>query len=352
MLSRSDKGRAFAGAVLDAATAIDRQGRISVSRIALAGAIVELRFASPVLERLFMPSFGHLQPGRIQAVNGSPDLVVTLWDRAAGQDPPPLPWTPDEYRACGEVAGYSEGKRYVHIDIPMSALTVLDHQNGTAAYWNRRPDALPSYEFAGPLRTLIHRWSIERGMALVHAGAVSLDNAAALIVGDKGAGKTTTTLACVAAGFSYIGDDRCLVSNADIPQVYRVYSCAKVFIDEIDRFHISGLRDVALPPVTRDDKKALLYMDRVLPHRMGTGATLKCIILPKPVSGRSSRLVRMPSTTALRLLIADIVGRSPSTAAQSLELLRSICAKLPFYRLEAGADYEKTAETMADAIGH
>ncbi|WP_159425255.1 hypothetical protein [Streptomyces sp. TLI_053] len=62
------------------------------------------------------------------------------------------------------------------------------------------------------LRELFHRSEEERGSIVMHAAACSIGQAGALIVGEKGAGKTTTLLAgCLVGGADYIANDRVIV---------------------------------------------------------------------------------------------------------------------------------------------
>ena len=341
---RQSKAEAFGKAVLDLANCVGRGVNVETTRIDLAGEVVELRFASAVLARLFRPAFRHLTTSATR-----PALTITLWG-----DPdssvPALPWSPDEYRACGEMPGYSDGPCYLHLDVAMSALTVVDLPSGYAAYWNRRPTRIPSYEYAAPLRALIHRWSINRGMPLLHAGAVARDGRAALIIGDKGSGKSTTALSCVAAGLSYLADDRCLVAAKPDPRVYSVYSCAKIFVPEIARFPVAALQAAARAPTNASDFKALVYIDQATPQQMIRTASLCCIMAPRPTGASRSRLVRRPPAEALRLLVADMLGKSPATAARSFETIRDLVRRIPFFHLEAGTDLGEVAETVRNAL--
>ena len=335
----------FTDSILAIADGIDPAGCRSM-RIAVGEAGVGLRIASESLERQFAPAFRHLA-----GIAAGTDLSVTLWDAStAAPAVPRLPWQIEAYRPCGEIAGYSDGPCYLHFDAPMSALTVFDTKRGAAAYINRKNTALPGYEIAGPLRHLIHRFAIDRGMALVHAGAAARSGRAALVTGAKGTGKSTTILSCLAAGLDYLGDDRCLLAGGSEPRVYSIYSSAKIFADELDRHPIAGLREAALPPGPTDNDKSLIYVDRIAPSSMVRSANLHCIISPVPTGEPKSRLVRRPGSEALRLLIAEIVGRSPVTAARSLSLLKQICAAVPFYRLEAGRHLPEVAETIARSL--
>jgi hypothetical protein len=340
------RAQSFVDSVLGIANGIDSPADRQM-RITIADRSLNLHFASPALQARFAPAFAHLQErGR------TAEIAVTLWDPAAPAPPlPPLPWPPEAYRSCGEIPGYSDGSSYVHFDVPMSALTVFDPQRGRAAYFNRRPQSLPAYEFAGPLRYLIHRIAIDRGMSLVHAAAVAKDGRGALIAGPKGAGKSTTALACLAAGLDYLGDDRCMVApRGDGHRIYSVFSSAKIFLDDVHRHRIARLADAILQPTTEDDRKGLLYVDQVAPAQMARSAVLRCILIPVQTGAERSTIVQAPPSEALRLLIAELVGRSPVTAPRSLAILRQVCATVPVFRLQAGRHLQEVAETVAWAL--
>jgi hypothetical protein len=337
------KAQSFADSVLHIAKRVGSPAGRPI-QIVVADRLLNLRFGSPELEARFLPAFAHLL-----VQSGATDIDVALWDSATPTQPlPALPWPPAAYRSCGEIPGYSDGPSYLHFDVPMSALTVFDSMSGRAAYFNRQPKSLPAYEFAAPLRYLIHRIATDRGMALVHAAAISKDGRGTLIAGPKGAGKSTTALACLAAGFDYLGDDRCLVARrADGHRLYSIYSSAKVFLEDVHRHHIERLAAAILPPTTDDDRKGLVYIDQVAPTQMARSAILRCILIPVRSGAERSRIVQGAPGEALRLLVAELVGRSPVTVAKSIAVLREVCATVPVFRLEAGWHLLEIAETVA-----
>ena len=53
------------------------------------------------------------------------------------------------------------------------------------------------------------------GYLSVHAGAIALDDAGALLVGSPGSGKTTLVLSCLQAGINFLADDLLLLAKDD-----------------------------------------------------------------------------------------------------------------------------------------
>src|SRR5262249_29711425 len=148
----------------------------------------------------------------------------------------------------------------------------------------------------------------------------------------------------------YLADDRCLISANPEPKVYSVYSCAKILVAEVGRIPLGCFAEAAQPPTSASDKKALVYVDQVAPRQITRAAALRCLIAPCPTGASRSRLVRRPAAEAARLLIADMLGKSPVTAARSFETIRDLCGRTPFFRLEAGTDPGEVATTVAQAL--
>ncbi len=95
---------------------------------------------------------------------------------------------------------------------------------------------LPGWVFAAPLRTSIGLALQSHGAQLVHGAAVGHAEGAILITGHGGSGKSTTTLSCLKAGLSVLGDDYVAVRPAQgpggRPVVYNVFSSLKLRPEE------------------------------------------------------------------------------------------------------------------------
>jgi energy-coupling factor transporter ATP-binding protein EcfA2 len=97
--------------------------------------------------------------------------------------------------------------------------------------WIEDEDALPLWEHTSPLRGAARWWSTVQGAAMVHAGAVADGEHCVLLVGDSGAGKSTTTMACHGSGLDVLGDDFCFVeppTDTTPPIGHTMYRLAKL----------------------------------------------------------------------------------------------------------------------------
>lgn len=86
----------------------------------------------------------------------------------------------------------------------------------------------------GPvIAILLHR----RGYLVLHGSAIAIDGEAAIFLGDKGAGKSTTAASLVAAGFPLVADDVVAVRLAgEMPIVAAGYQAMKLDGHMSDRF--------------------------------------------------------------------------------------------------------------------
>jgi len=305
---------------------------------------VVIGFRSPKLFELLSPSIAHLRSDP----SPRPDLRLTVADPAyVHATIPALPWAPDRYRACGEVGGYVEGQHYSHLNLPMSALSVFDETEGRAGYWCRKPEDLPSYELSAPFRALFTRFfTRSRMMPILHAACVARGDKAVLIIGGKGAGKSTTTLSCLSVGMGFLGDDKIVVDPTNL-RAHSLYCPAKFFLADSEKLGLGNIDGFLRLPRTADDRKALLYVDRFSPGQMVAQARIVAILECNLVPGEQSTVIKSGPGSALQLLASDNVGMFPSSAAATLANVAQLCRRVPCYRLNAGHDRKEVARTVA-----
>lgn len=136
---------------------------------------------------------------------------------------------------------------------------ILDAEQGLAVRWTERHNDVPLWDRVS-LRVATNWWAAENGAALVHAGAVAGPDGAVLLTGDSGAGKSTTTMACIDQGLDVLGDDFCLVeppSGGEAPLVHATYRIAK--LDERSLDLLPHLRERAIGHGVNG--KTLLHLD-------------------------------------------------------------------------------------------
>ena len=87
---------------------------------------------------------------------------------------------------------------------------------------------MPAWEPSAPFRNLFH-WALgDSGLAFAHAAAVGTAAGGILLAGRGGAGKSTTAMACVHAGWRYVADDYCVLDVSGHPSTHTLYGSAKI----------------------------------------------------------------------------------------------------------------------------
>lgn len=219
-----DVGVAFAGATL-ATGVIDHD-------LLVADRTIRLRFAGPTLVPYVLPALAHLVINRVPR----PDLTVCLWDTASTASTPPAPyWSVDAYRLGGRLFGDDDGVSVLSHSVTAATLSVLDRSTRTAFFWTGEAKALSIHEQSAPLQTILH-WALSiSGWQILHAAVVGSESGGVLLVGNPGAGKSTTALAAVGSALRYLSDDKCLIRLAPQPQAFGLYNSGKLNADSLEQ---------------------------------------------------------------------------------------------------------------------
>ena len=264
---------------------------------------------------------------------------INIWDsESTGVGPPPL---------LGPQSGTEDGPIYYYEGHGVQALnrwrtlSVLDAESAEGWFWAPSPDAMPSWERAAPLRAILHWWLGRRGILYLHGGAVGTADGGVLVVGRGGSGKSTTTLACVAAGLRYAGDDYVAVAPGPQPWVHSLYSSGKLEDHQLARFPALG---GAVGNLERDaGEKAVVFVEEAAPGAPIAGFPLRAILVPEIVAQTpETRAVPRPAAAALAALAPSTIFQlhppQPGMLAEMARAGRSRPVLHPPARLGSGAD--------------
>jgi len=331
---------AFAAAY---AAAVANVGCISRS-YRIAGYTVRLLFAGSVLEPLLTPALAHLAI----ADDAPPDLTLHLWDSASTGSTPPRPWTAADIDLRGELPPFSNDSILTTIQTDVNAVSILDQRRSCGFYWIDSPASLRAYERAAPLKVLLHLWLRTRSLTLIHAGAVGTDGGAVLFVGKTGAGKSTTTLACLNAGLRYLADDRCLLALAPTPQVSCLYNSAKLHLAQMERF------PALLPAVNNrhetGTEKALLYLQELAPERIAPILPIRALLLAKIAGTTTTTLSPVSRMALLRDFVSSTLVYQPGATHAEVHSMTELVRQVPCYQINLGSDLRGIAPVVVQAI--
>lgn len=332
----------WAGRVQEAFDAACRRtGEMIARDYRIGGHAVRLRFAGPALVPRLAPSLSHLaDPGTPE-----PKLTISIWDGAStGTGRPPGPW--EEPGADPGQTHLCAGPRIRAVFYPEPPLlSFLDERAGQAWFWTSSADAVPFYETGSPFRPIFNWWMGSHGRQFAHAAAVGTSAGGALLVGRGGSGKSTTALACLAAGLLYAGDDHCLVSTDPVPYVHSLYSSGKLNADSLGK--LPALRRAVANGDRLASEKALLLLATAAGERVVSGFPIRAIILPQVHPGPATELLPASPAAALLALAPTTMLPLPKSHASGLNALAALVRRVPCYRLRVGTCLEDAPTVIA-----
>ena len=278
--------------------------------LSLAGRRIRLIAAGPAMLSFVGPAFAHL-PRLADDVPA--DLTVYLWDsETTGGTYPDLPLPPVEQAALGVVTSDDIVASYSSVE---RSIRILRRSTNEAFVVADRVDTIPWWERLAPLRNLLSWWFVGQGMLLAHTAAVSTADGAALLIGPGGSGKSSTALACLAAGLGYLGDDNVII-DPESRKVWSVYTSAKLVAEHHDRYpHLmtTDSTDADKPGFAKQiGWPGVEFADRVVLR-----ADIRALVLPIVTGGSHCRM--LPSTTGRALL-----ALAPTTMYQALTLQQRV----------------------------
>lgn len=315
--------------------------------LGLAGCTVRMDFAGDALVPFVS---GALAPRLLARPDGLPNLTLKLWDaRTTGvSGPPPPRGAPSTFGPHGEIRGFAAGPVFAAYSLDSGALSVLDADSSTGFFWVRDARDLRLHELGAPLLSLLGWFFRARGTHLVHAAAVGRGGQAVLLSGPGGSGKSTTALACLAAGLEHVADDYALVSVAPAPVVHALFATAKLNADSLARFP-----DLA-PAVGNPDRdageKALLRLGPAGGTRLAGTAALRAIVLPRVTERSAPALIPVTAGEALRALAPSSIFQLAGAGAPTFASLGALARAVPAFRLELSSDLAAVGAAVAGLL--
>lgn len=342
----SEAGGYFAALRAAHADAAERAGGARDVALTVAGGAVRLAFAGERLRRALAPSFAHLTGAARR-----PDLTVLLCDSVeVGVDMPALPPEARVVFRRGDIAGVDGGRVLAAYNAGMDVVVAFDPQSATAVYWATDTARLPQYEVCAPLRPVFNWWLRGRGL-LLHAAVVGVGGRGVMLVGEGGSGKSTTALACLQAGFDYLGDDYVAVTfDGPTPTAHSVYCRAKV--TDASAALLPEL--VARAGVERGGagEKTMLNLWPAYAPQLTAGLPIHAIALPRVAGAPATRAARASGAESLRHVaistLRQLAGDGPAEFAWAARLVRSA----PNFALDLGRDINQVPARVAELVTH
>jgi len=310
----------------------------------VAGIPVRLRFAGDALMAPLLPALANPQPAAAVA----PKYEICLWDsESTGVSMTPCPRSHKDFTACGNIWGFDSPRYRSAYQWSENSLSAMDRETGSAVFWLPRPDRLPTWTLAAPLRTLLH-WIMElNGRQLVHAAAIGAGDNGALLVGRSGAGKSSTALACLEHGLDFLSDDYLAVALDPEPVAYRLFNTAKVDPGALHLY--PGTAQSSRVVMAPDCEKAVFFLD---PARLRNCLPIRQTLKPRVAGAPDTSFGPAAAREIEHALAGEMLTHLPHAGAHTLDFLERMSLQLPASTVHAGTDRARLASAIRSALGH
>lgn len=316
--------------------------------LVLAGVPIELRFASPVLRDSLLPALLHLPRAAPDSV---PELVISVWDRAGTGVAAPAPVF-DKKRITdrGDIWGFVSKRFRLAFHYGEFSVNCFDRDLGRGYFWVDDAAKLPYWSRAAPLRTQL-QWGMElKGRQLLHAAAVGTREGGVLLTGRGGIGKSSTALAALRHGMEFAGDDFVVVGLEPEPQVYPLYSSAKVNRDQITQF-----ADLAAwsRNLDSDDEKIVFDLLPGFAARIPASMPIRAILVPEIAGQTDSAVSADIGLDAVRHAAGfSTIELLPSAGKYTYQFIDQLTRRVPARRLRLGSDRAGVAEALKNLLAN
>jgi hypothetical protein len=316
--------------------------------IVVASERVRIRLAGHALAGYAVPALAH---HRCADRPEPADLTIAVFDtRSTGMAMPPPAWPITAYTPTSEIGGIEGDRFIVAFNVGTGVLDLLDTRTGSALHWIDDAARHPAYDVSSPFRLLLHWWLRRRGVQFLHAGAVAMGETGLLLAGKGGSGKSTAAVACLLAGFDFLGDDYVLARAAPRPEVVNLYRSAKLEFRHLEtRF---GALASAVSGFTGGPRrgKAIVMLPESLTPRLRERAEVAAIVIPRITDSRIASLQPASAEDALRALIPSTCVQLTAARKEDLDTMAALARMVPTHTLDMGRDIGSIPGVLAGLI--
>jgi hypothetical protein len=172
-----------------------------------------------------------------------------------------------------------------------------------------------------------------------------------LFPGAGGAGKTTTSLSCLKAGFGYLGDD--YISLERMPDgTYAGHSMYNT--TWLEPTHMARFPDLvphAHGGLLPGAGKKLILLNDVYPDRMRQTAPIRALALPRIVDApRASWRPATKGEALLRIVPTSLLHIVPRPGREGMDRLAALVNSADCFWLELGRDLTSIPEAVAGLL--
>lgn len=310
--------------------------------ISIAGYPVRIRVVGDALADDIGRAFAHIEINNPDKIS----LSIDIWDQhETGIGIIPNSTQPNSELPVQTFLKASEDGRFVCEERDQGVLW-LDRGAHRIVGYTASADERYLDERARPFHRLLSCWLHDRGIQFIHSGLVALNNRGVLFVGNGGVGKSTSSIACLRAGFKFLGDDFIglqAMDNGDFTG-YGLFASCLLNVDHLKRF--PDLRQTALPAYHAHEEKSVIYLSGAFDDRLEHRVNIRALALPRVVDAEQTSIRPATKKEALLALAPTSVMFLPSPSARALDKLAQLVERVPSFWLELGRDINQIPDVV------
>jgi hypothetical protein len=312
-----------------------------------AGQSVRMRVVGNELAKHIVRPFAHLRMTEPRLLK--PQLAIDLWDDKTSIIRPTDPAYED--LCWSETTVESSDDRFLGQRLPHT-FSCLDreanHIVGSIAWHDR----IFIYERAKPLARLLLRWHNDKHIQIIHTGLVARNGVGILFVGKSGSGKSTSSLACIYAGFDYLSED--YVGLEECPDGsfigHSLYNSIFAQTSHLARFE--ELVPCAIKGRLPHEEKSVIILSQIFPKRLKRTVSIRALALPRVVHATKTEFRRASKGEALLALGPSSLLQIPNRGlgVHGFDKLAQLVRRVPCYCLDVGSDLRSIAPCVEELL--
>ncbi len=309
--------------------------RVHEQAYALAGRGVVLRIVGDRLAERVTPALGHLADPGTEAVRT--ELRVDLWDEAETDVAPDIDLRPDPLGVSSQYDASTDG-RFVTSVLQFSQ-SCIDRKAAHIVGAVQDARRMTLYEVGRPLHVPLSLWFTDRLTPLVHAGFVADRDAGVLLIGESGAGKTTSTLACLQSGWGYLSDDLVALEIRDDGTAWGHSVYASAFVDGGTIARVGSVSGMLVDGAYPYEDKQLLILPAGADGPLRMRARIRAVALLRISTTPATRFRRLRQGEALLEMLRDGLQIGVLHPGRTgLQCLADLVERVPVYRVDVGTE--------------
>jgi hypothetical protein len=320
------------------------RGKLVETAYTFAGQTVRIRGVGTELSERVTEPFRHLR----NDTPTLPGLKIDFWDEDATALPCPVACVETSLRSSvdyGYVIG-SPQERFIGCQ-SAQMVTWFDRASARIIGCVAKRHQLSVNERGKPFHFPLLVWHTDRDVPVIHAGLISHHGRGVLLGGKGGTGKSTVAMACLDAGFHYVGDDYVglqAVADGSI-HGHGLYNTTWLEPAHMRRF------PSLVPHAIRGGKKKLaVLLTQLAPDRLAGVAPIRLVLLPRVMDHPGCRALPASKRDALLALTPTTMIQMPVSGARSLQRIADLVEKVPCYWLELGHDLQGIPSTIEKLV--